>query len=68
MSDVYDLVRRSDSKVMGSFPAGGRYQVYTANGIASVRPLSDEEVTTTPAGMIQILERLGFHVSNNFRE
>lgn len=63
MNDIYDLVRRSDAATVASFPAGGRWQLYTSNGIASVRSLSEEEVLITPAGMVQFLRRCGFTVT-----
>ncbi|EGH8506648.1 hypothetical protein IFE76_004571 [Salmonella enterica] len=63
MSDIYDLVRRSDNEIVFSFPAGGRYQVYTANGIASMRQMLDDEITATPATLAQLLIRLGYRIS-----
>lgn len=66
--DGYCLVRGADGKVMQRFPAGGRWQVYTTNGIASACPLADDEIIITPAGMIQILERLGYRVTNTIRD
>ncbi|RJT27691.1 hypothetical protein [Buttiauxella izardii] len=62
MSEIYDLVRRSDGKVMDSFLSGGRWQLYTTNGIVSVRPLEEDEIIFTPAGMIQLLRRVGYRV------
>ena len=64
MNDIYDLVRRADRKVVASFPNNGRWQVCTNAGIASVRPLSDEEILITLAGMIQFLQRCGYRVTN----
>ncbi|HBU95283.1 MAG TPA: hypothetical protein DEG10_08440 [Leclercia adecarboxylata] len=63
MNDIYDLVRRADGATAASFPAGGHWQLYTDNGIASVRPLSEEEVLITPAGMAQFLRRCGYTVN-----
>lgn len=63
MNEIYDLVRRADTATVASFPAGGRWQLYTNNGIASARPLSDEEVLITPAGMVQFLRRCGYTVT-----
>ncbi|WP_417642202.1 hypothetical protein [Enterobacter kobei] len=68
MSDIYDLVRRADGHTVASFPNNGRWQVYTNAGIASVRPLLDEEVLITPRGMIQFLQRCGYQVTNLVRE
>ncbi|MNC54927.1 hypothetical protein D3C75_1044280 [compost metagenome] len=62
MNDIYDLVRRADGATIASFPAGGRWQLYTDNGLPSTRPLSEEEVLITPAGMVQFLKRCGFTV------
>lgn len=62
VTDGYCLVRGSDGKVLHTLPAGGRYQVYTANGIPSIQPLSDDEIIITPAGMIQLLKRAGYQV------
>lgn len=63
MNDIYDLVRRSDSKVMCSFPAGGRYQLYTLNGLVSMRLMSDEEISVTPKTLDRLLARHGYCVS-----
>ncbi|HBD80283.1 MAG TPA: hypothetical protein DC039_06555 [Leclercia adecarboxylata] len=63
MNDIYDLIRRVDGATVASLPAGGRWQLYTDNGIASVRPLSEEEVMITPAGMAQFLRRCGYTVT-----
>ncbi len=67
-TDGYCLVRGADGKVIQRFPDGGRWQLYTTNGIASVVPLSDDEIIITPTSMIQILERLGYHVTNTIRD
>nr|WP_265463518.1 hypothetical protein [Enterobacter hormaechei] len=65
MNGIYDLVRRSDGKTVASFPNDGRWQVFTKAGVSSVRPLLDDEVLITPAGMIQFLQRLGYRVTNS---
>lgn len=63
MNDIYDLVRRADAATVASFPAGGRWQLYTSNSIASVRALSQEEVLITPAGMVQFLRLCGYTIT-----
>ena len=63
MSDIYDLVRRTDGEIVFSFPAGGCYQVYTTNGIASIRQMLDDEITVTPATLVQLLIRLGYRIT-----
>ncbi|ECO0583387.1 hypothetical protein AHR24_01445 [Salmonella enterica subsp. diarizonae] len=63
MIEAYDLVRRSDGETVFSFPAGGCYQVYTTNGIASMRQMLDNEITATPATLAQLLIRLGYRVT-----
>ncbi|QLR71090.1 hypothetical protein HV337_00395 [Citrobacter freundii] len=63
MNDIYDLVRRTDAATVASFPTGGRWQLYTDNGIASVRSLSEEEVLITPAGMVQFLRHCGYTIT-----
>lgn len=63
MNDIYDLVRRADAATVASFPAGGRWRLYINNGIASARPLSEEEVLITPAGMVQFLKRCGYTIT-----
>jgi hypothetical protein len=68
VSDIYDLVRRSDGETIYSFPAGGRWQLYTANGIVSARPLADDEIIMTPASMVQLLRRIGYCVSSSPEE
>ncbi|EOY8656015.1 hypothetical protein RQM28_010635 [Citrobacter freundii] len=68
MNDIYDLVRRADGQTVASLPNNGRWQVYTNGGIASARPLLDEEILITPAGMIQFLQRCGYQVTNLIRE
>ena len=64
MNDIYDLVRRADSHTVASSPNDGRWQVTTNAGIASVRPVLDEEILITTAGMIQFLQRCGYRVTN----
>nr|ELS4523922.1 hypothetical protein [Enterobacter hormaechei] len=68
MNDIYDLVRRADGKKVASFPNNDRWQIYINGGIASARPLLDEEILITPAGMIQFLQRCGYQVTNLIRE
>lgn len=68
MNDIYDLVRRTDGQTVASFSNNGRWQVYTNGGIASTRPLLDDEILITPAGMIQFLQRCGYQVTNLISE
>ncbi len=63
MSGIYYLVRRADGATVASFPAGGCWQLYIDNGLLSVRPLSEEEVLITPAGMVQFLKRCGYTIT-----
>lgn len=58
----YDVVRRADKTVVYSFPSNGRYLVYRANGLVSLRPLLDDEEIFTLNGFMQFATRLGYRV------
>ncbi|MNC03628.1 hypothetical protein D3C75_510410 [compost metagenome] len=62
-SDWYDIVRRSDGKVMGSMPLDRGYLVYRKNGLVSLRPLLDDEFVFTPSSAARFLTSIGYHVS-----
>ncbi|MHB7006555.1 hypothetical protein ACYCHM_18055 [Klebsiella pneumoniae] len=62
MADAYDLVRRTDGKVVYSFPAGGRYLVDTSNGIQSMRPLMEDEIIFTVESAARFLLKIGYQV------
>ncbi|EAR2001550.1 hypothetical protein ACFK06_003255 [Salmonella enterica] len=62
MSDIYDLVRRSDGETVFSFPAGGRYLVDNSNGIQSMRPLMDDEIIFTVESAARFLLKIGYQV------
>ena len=39
LGEWYDIIRRSDGKLIGSVPIESRCVVYTRNGLGSCRPL-----------------------------
>jgi len=61
--DWYDIVRRSDGKLIGSMPFEGRCLIYTKNGIVSCRPLLDDEGIFNLSSGTRFLHRLGYHVT-----
>lgn len=58
----YDVVRRDDQSVVYSFQSEGRYLIYRANGVISLRPLLEEEQIFTLNGFMQFATRLGYQV------
>lgn len=62
-AEWYDIVRRSDGVRMGSFPAGGRYLVYSKNGLVSLRPLLDDESVFNLSTASKFMRRLGYHIT-----
>lgn len=60
--EYYDLVKRSTGEVIGSIAGAGRVLFYTANGIASVRPLLEDEGIFNLNTMTGFLHRLGYRV------
>lgn len=42
--------------------AGGRYQIFTEDGIPSVRTIGENEILITPEGTISFLTRCGYQV------
>lgn len=62
MSDIYDLVRRSDGETVFSFPVGGRYLVDNSNGIQSMRPLMEDEIIFTVESAARFLLKIGYQV------
>ena len=61
--DWYDIIRRSDGKLMCSMPLERRYLVYSRNGLVSCRPLLDDEEVFNLSSGTRFLRRLGYHVS-----
>jgi hypothetical protein len=61
--DWYDIVRRSDGKLIGSMPFENRCLVYTKNGIVSCRPLLDDEGIFNLSSGTRFLHRLGYRVT-----
>lgn len=45
--DWYDIIRRSDGKLMASMPLDRQYLVYSRNGLVSCRPLLEDEGYST---------------------
>jgi hypothetical protein len=61
--DWYDIIRRSDGKLVGSMPLEGRCLVYTRNGMASYRSqLKDEGIFNLSTGT-RFLRRLGYRLA-----
>jgi len=63
-TDWYDIIRRSDGKVMGSMPLDRGYLVYRTNGLVSLRPLMNYEFVFTPSSAARFLTSIGYHVSH----
>lgn len=61
--DFYDLVRRSTGEVVCSVRASGRYLVYTTNGVASMRPLLEDEIIFTQTAVVQFLRSVGYRIT-----
>lgn len=61
--DWYDIIRRSDGKLIGSMLFEGRCLVYTKNGMVSCRPLLDDEGIFNLSSGTRFLRRLGYHVN-----
>ncbi|EPY4258432.1 hypothetical protein ACXDH1_001028 [Klebsiella variicola] len=58
----FDIVRRSDGKVVCSFPSAGKHSMYRDNGIVSMRPLLPDEVIFTLNGFMKFAEKLGYRI------
>ncbi|WP_454779295.1 hypothetical protein [Klebsiella michiganensis] len=58
----FDIVRRSDGKVVCSFPSAGKHLMYRDNGIVSMRPLLPDEVIFTLNGFMKFAEKLGYRI------
>jgi len=61
--DWYDIIRRSDGKLIGSMLFEGRCLVYTKNGMVSCRPLLEDEGIFNLSSGTRFLRRLGYHVN-----
>lgn len=61
-TDWYDIVRRSDGKIMDSMPLERRCLVYIRNGMVSCRPLLEDEGIFNLSSGTRFLRRLGYHV------
>ncbi|WP_333849771.1 hypothetical protein [Leclercia sp.] len=61
--DWYDIIRRSDGKLIGSMPFESRYLVYTRNGMVSCRPLLEDEGIFNLSSGTRFLRRLGYRVN-----
>lgn len=62
-TDWYDIIRRSDGKLVCSMPLERRYLVYSRNGLVSCRPLLEDEGIFDLSSGTRFLRRLGYHVS-----
>jgi len=60
--DWYDIIRRSDGKLIGSMPFEGRCLVYTRNGMVSCRPLLEDEGIFNLSSGTRFLRRLGYRL------
>lgn len=63
VDDWYDIVRRSDGRVVASFGSEGRHLIYRQNGLISLRPMLEDELVFTPRAMVRFLNRCGYTVS-----
>ena len=63
VDDWYDIVRRSDGRVMSSFCGERRHLVYRQNGIISLRPMLEEELVFTHSSMVKFLKRCGYGIT-----
>lgn len=61
--DWYDIIRRSDGKLIESMLFEGRCLVYTKNGLVSCRPLLEDEGIFNLSSGTRFLRRLGYHVN-----
>jgi len=61
--DWYDIIRRSDGKLIGSMPFESRCLVYTRNGMVSCRPLLEDEGIFNLTSGTRFLRRLGYRVN-----
>ncbi len=61
--DWYDIIRRSDGKLIGSMPYESRCLVYTRNGMVSCRPLLEDEGIFNLSSGTRFLRRLGYRVN-----
>lgn|GEM_PF-356174 len=60
--DWYDIVRRSDGKLVGSMPLESRCLVYTRNGLVSCRPLLEDEGIFNLSSGTRFLRRIGYRL------
>lgn len=60
--DWYDIIRRSDGKLIGSLPLESRCIIYTRNGLVSCRPLLEDEGIFNLSSGTRFLCRLGYLV------
>jgi len=60
--DWYDIIRRSDGKLIGSMPFEGRCLVYSRNGMVSCRPLLEDEGIFNLSSGTRFLRRLGYRL------
>lgn len=61
-TDWYDIVRRSDGKIMGSMPLERQCLVYIRNGMVSCRPLLEDEGIFNLSSGTRFLRRLGYRL------
>ena len=61
--DWYDIIRRSDGKLMGSMPLERQYLVYSRNGLVSCRPLLEDEGVFNLSSGTRFLRRLGYRIT-----
>lgn len=63
LGEWYDIIRRSDGKLIGSVPIESRCLVYSRNGLVSCRPLLEDEGIFNLSSGTRFLRRLGYRVS-----
>ncbi|WP_032645169.1 hypothetical protein [Enterobacter hormaechei] len=63
LGEWYDIIRRSDGKLIGSVPIESRCLVYTRNGLVSCRPLLEDEGIFNLSSGTRFLRHLGYRVS-----
>lgn len=61
--DWYDIIRRSDGKLMASMPLDRQYLVYSRNDLVSCRPLLEDEGVFNLSSGTRFLRRLGYRIT-----
>lgn len=61
--DWYDIIRRTDGKLVGSMLLESRCLVYCRNGMVSCRPLLEDEGIFNLSSGTRFLRRLGYRIT-----